>query len=45
VVAGIIAEQRKASMDETGYYRIRPPLKPIPLSELANFQPLEMAQK
>ena len=45
VVSSIIAERRKASMDETGYYRIRPPLKPIPLSELANFQPLEVAQK
>jgi NADPH-dependent 2,4-dienoyl-CoA reductase/sulfur reductase-like enzyme len=41
VVASIINERRKTQMDETGYFRIRPPLKPLQLSELANFKPLE----
>ena len=41
VVANIIAERRHAGMDDTGYFRIRPPLKPMQLSELAQFKPLE----
>lgn len=41
VVSAIIAEQRDVSMDETGYFRIRPPLKPLHLHELANFHPVE----
>lgn len=34
-VSGVIAAKRGASMAEVGYYRIRPPLKPITLGELA----------
>lgn len=41
VVAAIIAERRDVCMDDIGYFRIRPPLKPLHLSELAGFHPLE----
>ena len=34
-VAEIIAAARGQSMEETGYYRIRPPIKPVTLGELA----------
>lgn len=34
-VAAIIAERRGEPPDTVGYYRIRPPLKPLPLTELA----------
>jgi len=34
-VAEIIAAERGISMEETGYYRIRPPIKPVTLGELA----------
>lgn len=34
-VTQIIAAERGASMDEVGYYRIRPPIKPIELGALA----------
>lgn len=34
-VAEIIAAERGQSMEETGYYRIRPPIKPVTLGELA----------
>lgn len=34
-VSNIIAAERGASLDETGYYRIRPPIKPVTLGELA----------
>lgn len=36
VVSAIIAEARGVSADEVGYFRIRPPLKPIPLAAIAN---------
>ncbi len=42
-VSAIIAERRGESPEQTGYYRIRPPLKPIPLSELASFTPADRA--
>lgn len=35
-VSAIIADVRGVSPDEVGYFRIRPPLKPIPLSAIAN---------
>ncbi|WP_108661759.1 NAD(P)/FAD-dependent oxidoreductase [Acuticoccus kandeliae] len=35
VVAEIIAATRGQSVADVGYYRIRPPLKPLPLAELA----------
>ncbi|MDO5641727.1 MAG: NAD(P)/FAD-dependent oxidoreductase [Paracoccus sp. (in: a-proteobacteria)] len=34
-VTAIIADERQASCEDVGYFRIRPPLKPIPLSSLA----------
>lgn len=36
VVSAIIADERGVSADEVGYFRIRPPLKPIPLAAIAN---------
>ena len=35
VVSEVIAAARGVSMEEVGAYRVRPPLKPVPLSELA----------
>ena len=34
-VTAILAQANNQTPDETGYYRIRPPLKPVTLSELA----------
>lgn len=34
-VAEVIADERKVSPAEVGYYRIRPPIKPITLGQLA----------
>ena len=34
-VASVIAARRGVPMAEVGYYRIRPPLKPVTLGELA----------
>ncbi len=39
VVAEIIAAERHATPDEVGYFRVRPPLKPITLGELAALDP------
>lgn len=36
----LIAKERKVSPEDTGYYRIRPPLKPITLTELAKEAPV-----
>lgn len=38
VVAEIIADVHHASAPETGYFHIRPPLKPIPLGALARME-------
>ncbi|WP_349295515.1 (2Fe-2S)-binding protein (plasmid) [Thioclava sp. 'Guangxiensis'] len=38
-VAGVIAATKGESPSVTDYYRIRPPLKPLQLSELAGFAP------
>jgi NADPH-dependent 2,4-dienoyl-CoA reductase/sulfur reductase-like enzyme len=35
VVCELIAEARGVGLDEVGYYRIRPPLKPVTVAELA----------
>ncbi len=37
-VTAIIAAQMKQEPQEVDYYRIRPPLKPLPLAELANYE-------
>ncbi|OZI32092.1 FAD/NAD(P)-binding oxidoreductase [Bordetella genomosp. 10] len=38
-VTEVIANERKTSPQDVGYYRIRPPIKPITLGELANLEP------
>ncbi|MEI6203887.1 MAG: FAD/NAD(P)-binding oxidoreductase, partial [Enhydrobacter sp.] len=35
-VTELIAEERGTTPDEVGYYRLRPPVKPITLGELAS---------
>ncbi len=35
-VSEIIADQRKVPIDEIGYYKIRPPIKPITIADLAS---------
>ncbi|ARP79973.1 FAD/NAD(P)-binding oxidoreductase [Bordetella genomosp. 8] len=37
-VTEVIADERKVSPQDVGYYRIRPPIKPITLGELANLE-------
>lgn len=44
-VSAIIAQRRGETPDATGYYRIRPPLKPIPLSELAQYAQSDSPEK
>jgi len=40
-VSEIIAEARGVEPDEVGYYRIRPPIKPVTLGELATMESVE----
>lgn len=40
-VAEIIAAQQNEPLAAVEYYRIRPPLKPLALSELATFEPMD----
>ncbi len=42
-VSAIIADATGASMDDVGFYRIRPPLKPVTLGELASIDGHEVA--
>ncbi|MDH3857485.1 MAG: FAD-dependent oxidoreductase [Gammaproteobacteria bacterium] len=35
-VAALVADETGASMEQVGYFRVRPPFKPITLGELAN---------
>jgi NADPH-dependent 2,4-dienoyl-CoA reductase/sulfur reductase-like enzyme len=45
-VSELLADQNGQRMDETGYYNIRPPIKPVSLGELAaSFIPDENAAK
>ena len=37
-VSQILAKENSQTLDETGYYRIRPPLKPITIGELATVE-------
>lgn len=37
-VTALLAEANGRSEDETGYYRIRAPIKPVTLGELAQMQ-------
>lgn len=43
-VTQILAQCNRQTPDETGYYRIRPPLKPVTLGELAGLQIAERAE-
>jgi hypothetical protein len=36
LVAELIAEARGVTMSDVGYFRVRPPLKPITVGELAS---------
>ena len=40
-VSEIIADARKVPVSEVGYYRIRPPIKPVTLGELAAMPPAD----
>jgi NADPH-dependent 2,4-dienoyl-CoA reductase/sulfur reductase-like enzyme len=42
-VSAIIASARNESPGETGYFRIRPPLKPVPLADIAALDPEDAA--
>ncbi|MFA6964404.1 FAD-dependent oxidoreductase [Bosea sp. (in: a-proteobacteria)] len=44
-VVELIAQVRGVSPAETGYYRLRPPVKPVTLAELAALPPTESAVK
>ena len=44
-VTELIAEQRKSTPAEVGYYRLRPPVKPITLAELASLPISETERK
>ena len=46
-VTALLAEANGRTPDETGYYRIRPPLKPVTLGELTAMEetPLDKAEK
>ena len=44
-VVELIAQERGASPEETGYYRLRPPVKPVTLAELAALPPTDAAIK
>lgn len=43
-VTELIAAERKTTHDEVGYYRLRPPVKPITLAELASL-PISEAER
>ena len=44
-VTELIAEQRKSTPEAVGYYRLRPPVKPITLAELASLPKSEAERK
>ena len=44
-VTELIADARKVTPGEVGYYRLRPPVKPISLAELAGLPQTEAARK
>ena len=44
-VTELIAEQRRSTPEEVGYYRLRPPVKPITLGELASLPKTEAERK
>jgi len=44
-VAELIADVRGVPVREVGYYRLRPPIKPITLGELASMPKTEASEK
>jgi NADPH-dependent 2,4-dienoyl-CoA reductase/sulfur reductase-like enzyme len=44
-ITELIADQRRATPEEVGYYRLRPPVKPITLAELASLPKTEAERK
>jgi bacterioferritin-associated ferredoxin len=44
-ITELIAEQRQSTPAEVGYYRLRPPVKPITLAELASLPKSEAERK
>jgi hypothetical protein len=42
-VTEIIAEHRKVAAGQVGYYRIRPPLKPITLGQMAGEREFDLS--
>ena len=44
-VAELIADVRGVSMEDVGYYRLRPPVKPISLGELASMPKTAASEK
>ncbi len=44
-VTELMAQQRKVTPQEIGYYRLRPPVKPITVAELAALPKTEAATK
>jgi len=44
-VTELIAEQRGVPPGEVGYYRLRPPVKPVSLAEIASLEKSEAAVK
>jgi hypothetical protein len=44
-VAELIADVRGVPMRDVGYYRLRPPIKPIALGELASMPKTESSEK
>lgn len=44
-VTELIAEQRRSTPSEVGYYRLRPPVKPITLAELASLPKSDAERK
>ena len=45
IVQEMIANDRQQTMAETGYYRVRPPVKPVTLAELASLDGLAGVNK
>ena len=43
-VTGLLAAETGQSPDQTGYYRIRPPFKPVTLQELADIAPDQLTR-
>ena len=45
LVSEIFAERRRTSVGEVGHYRIRPPVKPLSVGELAGLEPIGLSTR